>query len=205
MHIEFLLEEPSAKAALDLLLPKLLPATDTWNCIPHGGKDELLVRLPGRLKTYARVLAAQPELRVVILMDADADCRARKARLESLVAAAGLLTKTSAAPGTDFRVLTRLAVTELEAWFLGDRTAIMAAYERVRPHHFKGKAKADAVDTVPKPNKQLHEVLQAAGYYKQAPRLLKIECAETIAPHLDPTRNESASFRQFCTGLGALR
>ena len=95
MHIEFLLEEESAKAALNILLPKLLPADTTWACFPHRGKTDLFQRLPGRLKTYARQLPHQPELRVVILMDADTDCRRRKAELEKIVADGGLLTKTS--------------------------------------------------------------------------------------------------------------
>lgn len=97
MHVEFLLEEPSAEAALNQLLPRLLLDNETWHCVPHRGKDQLLLRLPGLLKSYARRLAQEPSLRIVLLMDADANCRKIKAELEALVAAAHLLTKTSAA------------------------------------------------------------------------------------------------------------
>lgn len=124
MHIEFLLEEPSAEAALNQLLPRLLPASDSWRCVPHRGKDQLRLRLPSLLKNYARRLAQEPGLRVVLLMDADADCRKAKGDLESLVAAAGLFTKATTPVGRPFRVITRLAFCELEAWFLGDRDAI---------------------------------------------------------------------------------
>lgn len=203
MHVEFLLEEPSAEAALNQLLPRLLPASDTWHCVPHRGKDQLLLRLPGLLKNYARRLAREPELRLVLLMDADADCRKVKIQLEALVAAAGILTKTSAPAGQPFRVLTRLAVTELEAWFLGDREAIQAAYPRVHAHHFKGLQRDP--DTIRDAWETLHRVLQKGGYYLTSKA--KVEWAESIARHLDPNpaQNDSASFKYFCEGLAALR
>jgi hypothetical protein len=196
MHIEFLLEEESAEAALNILLPKLLPAGTTWHCYPHRGKTDLFQRLPGRLKTYARQFLHQPDLRVVVLMDADTDCHRRKAELEKVVADEGLLTKTTAA-GRHFRVLTRLAVQELEAWFLGDREAIQAAYPRVRPQHFGGldtnpDAIADTWET-------LWRVLQEGSYYKAGKA--KVEWAETITPHLEPDRNRSASFQYFRQGI----
>ncbi|MBF9221945.1 DUF4276 family protein [Hymenobacter ruricola] len=203
MHVEFLLEEPSAEAALHQLLPRLLPPGDTWRCVPHRGKDALLLRLPSLLKTYASRIPHEPELRVVILMDADSDCRKVKKKLEDLVGAAHLLTKTTAGPNQPFRVLTRLAVAELEAWFLGDRQAIQTAYSRVRSHHFKGLNRdPDAiVDTW----ETLHKVLREGGYYVN--KYLKIEVAERIAEQLstDLARNTSASFRYFCEGLEALR
>ena len=203
MHVDFLLEEPSAEAALNQLLPRLLPATDTWRCVPHRGKDALLLRLPALLKNYARRLPHEPGLRVILLMDADADCRQAKASLEKLVAEAQLLTKTSALPGQPFRVLTRLAVAELEAWFLGDRPAIQAAYPRVHANHFKGLTRDP--DAIPDCWETLHRVLQKGGYYLTSKA--KVEWAETIAQHLDtdPARNASASFRYFCAGLAALR
>ncbi len=200
MHIEFLLEEESAKAALDILLPKLLPADTTWACFPHRGKTDLFQRLPGRLKTYARQLPHQPELRVVILMDADTDCRRRKAELEKIVADGGLLTKTTAGPGQPFRILTRLAVQELEAWFLGDRAAIQAAYPRVRPQHFGGLS--NDPDTIADTWETLWRVLREGKYYLAGKA--KVEWAETIASHLDPDRNTSASFQYFRQGLAQL-
>lgn len=199
MHIEFLLEEPSAEAALNLLLPKLLPHDATWHCYPHRGKTDLFQRLPGRLKTYARQFPHQSDLRVVILMDADTDCRRRKAELEQIVADAGLLTKTTAA-GQPFRIITRLAVQELEAWFLGDREAIQAAYPRVRPQHFSGLLHDP--DTIADTWETLWRVLKEGKYYLAGKA--KVEWAETIAPHLEPRRNTSASFQYFRQGLDHL-
>ena len=201
MHVEFLLEEPSAEAALHPLLPRLLQGPDTWRCVPHRGKDALLARLPALLKTYASRLAHEPDLRVMVLMDADADCRKAKAALEKQVASAQLLTKTTAPADQPFRVLTRLAISELEAWFLGDQEAIQAAYPRVRAHHFKGVSRDP--DTITDPWKTLHRVLQKGGYYQSSKA--KVEWSGNIAQHLDPARNTSASFRYFCAGLAALR
>jgi hypothetical protein len=199
MHIEFLLEEPSAEAALNILLPKLLPPDATWSCYPHRGKTDLFQRLPGRLKTYARQFPHQLDLRVVILMDADTDCRRRKAELEMVVADAGLLTKTTAA-GQPFRIITRLAVQELEAWFLGDRAAIQTAYPRVRPQHFSGLPHDP--DTIADTWETLWRVLQEGKYYLAGKA--KVEWAETIAPHLNAEQNTSASFQYFYQGLALL-
>ncbi|RKZ56933.1 MAG: hypothetical protein DRR08_20355 [Candidatus Parabeggiatoa sp. nov. 2] len=54
IHIEFLLEEPSAEAALQVLVPKLLPFGATFACHVMGGKKTLLKELPARLRGYSR-------------------------------------------------------------------------------------------------------------------------------------------------------
>jgi hypothetical protein len=199
MHVEFLLEEPSAEATLHELLPRLLPEA-TWHCYPHRGKHDLLARLPGRLKTYARQLPHDPGLRIVILMDGDADCRKAKQELEKLVAAAQLRSKAQAG-GQPFQVLTCLAVAELEAWFLGDHAAIQAAYPGVRPTHLR-QLPANP-DTVVDAWETLWQVLQAGGYYRSGKQ--KQRWSTDISQHLDPSRNTSPSFRYFCAGLAALR
>lgn len=203
MHVEFLLEEPSAEAALSQLLPQLLSAEDTWRCVPHQGKAALLLRLPALLKTYASRMPHEPDLRVVVLMDADADWVKAKAELESLVAAAHLLTKTTAPAEQPFRVLTRLAVAELEAWFLGDRKAISEAYPRIHANHFKGVYRDGNADALPDAWETLHRILRKGGYYPN--QYLKVEVAERIASCLIPDRNKSASFCYFRDGLAALR
>lgn len=201
MHVEILVEEPSAVAMLARLMPLLLQEGDTWHPVPHRGKDQLLIELPNRLKRYANRMLYEPELRVVLLMDADRDCRTAKRLLEQLVADAGLCSKTTTPAGEPFKVITRLAVSELEAWFLGDRDAIAAAYPRVHVHHFKGVS--TPCDELPDAWETLHRILQKGGYYPG--RYRKVEAAERIAAHLAPAQNHSPSFRCFCEGLAALR
>ena len=201
MHVEIVVEEPSAKAMLEQLMPWFLLEGDTFHCVPHRGKDQLLLELPRRLKSYANRMLYEPDLRVIILMDADQDCRKAKQQLEKIVTESGLLSRTSTPVGEPFKLITRLAISELEAWFLGDREAISTAYPRVHNNHFKGipSASDGLLDTW----ETLHRVLQKGGYYSS--KYLKVEVAERIASCLDPARNTSASFRYFCAGLAALR
>lgn len=51
-HLEVLVEEPSMEAALQALLPKLLGGT-SFRILTHQCKDQLLQRLPDRLKGYS--------------------------------------------------------------------------------------------------------------------------------------------------------
>jgi Domain of unknown function (DUF4276) len=205
MRIDFLLEEISAEAALQALVPRLLPGHE---CLfrSHRGWQDLLARLPGLLRGYAQRirLAGEADRRVVVLLDADGQGLARKQQLEELAASAGLVTKTSAQPGELFHVLNRVAVDELEAWFLGDRLAIQAAYPRVHANHFKGIRNTDPKEAAAeKSSHTLHRLLQRAGAAGESK--LKNTWAADIAPHLSVEANASASFCCFRDGLRALR
>ena len=200
MHIELLLEERSAEAALTQLLPKLLPGLAGWTLHSFQGKPDLLAKLPNLLRGYARWLP--DDYRIVVLVDADEDdCLGLKARLEETAAAEGLLTKTSAGPDSRFAVLNRLAVEELEAWFIGDVEALAAAYPGV-PESLGQRRGFRDPDALRGTWEALERVLQNAGYFRSG--LRKIEAAGHIAAHMDPTRNRSRSFRCFAQGLAAL-
>lgn len=78
-------------AALRGLLPKLVGSA-TWEIYPHRGRDDLLRKLPERLRTYRRAL--QPDWLILILIDRDQhDCASVKAQLEQAAAVAGLTTR----------------------------------------------------------------------------------------------------------------
>ena len=202
MRVDFLVEELSAKAALEQLLPHLLPGCACRVRVFEGCQD-LLGQLATVLRGYHRRILRESEtdLRVVVLIDGDGICGRRKAALEAQAAAAGLTTKSTAGPGQVFHVLNRVVVQELEAWWLGDREAIMATYLGVKLQHFKG-VPPDA-DHPLKPNEVLWEVLKKGRYFLTGKR--KTQWATEISQHLDPTRNTSASFRCFYAGLAALR
>ena len=163
----------------------------------------MLGELKNVLRGYHRRILREGEtdLRIVVLLDGDGICTRRKASLEEKAAEAGLLTKTTAHPDQPFHVLNRISVQELEAWWLGDRAAIMAAYPGVKPAHFKGLDRD--CESLPKPNDALWEVLKQGRYFTTGKR--KTQWANDISQHLDPARNTSASFRYFCEGLAALR
>ena len=205
MDVEFLLEEESARAALAALLPALFaPAGATFRLRVFRGKQTLLKELPQRLRGYREQLPLRPNLRIVILTDRDHDeCRALKQQLEDIVRTAGFPTKTHPAAGGRYHVVTRIACEELEAWLLGDQAAVSRAYPRVKPHHFKAAfthtTDPDAI------RGGTAEALERVFIAANLPAgKLKVEWAERIGPHLDPARNQSASFRCFWQGVQAL-
>ena len=130
MHIEFLVEEPSAEAALKNLVPKILGSGVEFRVIRFQGKQDLLSRLPGLLKGYRRWIPA--DWRIVVLVDEDRQhCLELKAELEKAAGDAGLVTKTRASGGAGFQVLNRISIEELEAWFFGDVEALHGAYPKI--------------------------------------------------------------------------
>jgi len=197
MHIDFLVEEASAEAALQNLLPKMLGPEVTFGISPHEGKADLLAKLPGRLRGYRKWI---PEHHfIVVLVDADADdCRELKSRLELIAREAGFSTP-AAASERGFRVLNRLAIEEVEAWFLGDVEAVRAAYPRT-PATLAHRAGFRDPDHIAGGTWQaLQRVLQRAGYYPTG--IPKVEAARAISAHMQPERNRSKSFRVFRSGL----
>lgn len=200
MHIELFLEEPSAEAFLQGLLPRLLPPGTTWNPIVFQGKTDLLGNLERRLKGYKSWIPM--DWKIVVLIDEDrANCLKLKARMEAAAAVAGLITKT-VATGGQYVVLNRIAVEELEAWFFGDPAALAAAFPGVSPN-LGMKAPYRHPDAIAGGTwEALERVLQRAGYYGGG--LPKIEVAREMALHMDVSRNTSASFQTFVRGLEAL-
>jgi hypothetical protein len=134
MHIEFLVEELSAEAALRNLVPKILGNhIVSFEIHPFQCKADLISKLPLRLKAYAKWLPE--DWRIVVLIDEDrSNCISIKERMENAAIEAGLITKTmidNAATSSRFQVMNRIAVEELEAWFFGDVNALNQAYPKV--------------------------------------------------------------------------
>lgn len=201
MHVEFLLEEPSAEAALNALLPRLLPEGSSWALHPFQGKPDLLGKLPSRLQAYARGWLPD-DYRIVVLVDADQDdCLALKTRLEDAADAVDLPTRTAAGPDGRYVVLNRIAIEELEAWFIGDVDALVMAYPGVPKSLAERRGFRDP-DAVRGTWETLERVLRNAGHFQSG--LRKIEAAGRIAMYMDPARNRSRSFRCFAEGLASL-
>ena len=191
-HVEFLVEEPSMEVALRLLAPRIL-AGQSFEVYSHQCKEDLLSRLPERLRGYARWLPQ--DWRIVVVVDRDADaCHQLKARLEQSAEEAGLMTRTRAG-GDVYTVVNRLAIEELEAWYFGDWQAVRAAYPRVSSRISRNAAYRDPDAIKGGTWEAFERILQRAGYFKGG--LRKIEAARTIAPHWDPATNTSTSFRKL--------
>jgi hypothetical protein len=192
-HFEILVEERSMEVFLRELLPRLLGERATFNVHPSQGKDDLLRNLPARLKGYAAWL---PERwRVIVIVDRDdQDCHALKAMLEKAAAGAGLPTRSSGAAGS-WRVATRIAIEELEAWHFGDWSAVQEAYPKI-PRTIPEKAAYRDPDRIAGGTwEALERVLQKAGYFKSG--MNKTEVARALGQRVDATRNRSHSFGVF--------
>jgi hypothetical protein len=201
MHIEILVEEPSAEAALYNIVPKIIGQDVSFAIHPHQGKPDLLAKLPGRLKGYRIWLPS--DWRIVVLIDEDReDCLDLKAGLEAAASAAGLLTKSAAGSRSRFQVLNRLAIEELEAWFFGDVEALNAAYPRVSLNLGR-KAKYRDPDAIAGGTwEALERELQRLGYHPGG--LPKVAVAREISTYMNPVRNRSKSFQVFRDGLTGL-
>jgi hypothetical protein len=200
-HIEVLVEEASAEAALSELLPKIIGGHATWAIHAYQCKDDLLIKLPSRLKGYRGWLPQ--DAFILVLIDEDREnCKRLKRRLENAAGDAGLSTRSSRRKGDRIQVVNRIAVEELEAWFFGDVPAIMQAYPGI-PASLPQKAKYREPDAIAGGTwEALERVLQRAGYFKAG--LAKIDAARSIARRMDPRQNRSRSFRCFRDALLSL-
>ena len=128
MHLELLVEEESAKAALEVLIPRIVGPDHSFDIHPFRGKQDLLEKLPSRLRAYSKWIP--DDWRIVVLIDEDRqDCVALKQTLVDHAARVGLARRT----------LCRIAVEELEAWFLGDSQAITQTFPRVSARYTRWK------------------------------------------------------------------
>jgi len=186
MNIEFLVEEPSAERALQHILPKILPPSSSYRIHAHQGKMDLLAKLPGKLRAYSVWLPK--DWGVCVLVDEDRqNCHELKMRM------------AAAARQTGIRVLNRIAIEELEAWFFGDWEAVRSAYPKVSANvpSRSGYRDPDAIGGGTW--EALERILVRSGHYRT--RLPKFEAADRIARHMDPVRNCSKSFQVFRSGL----
>ena len=194
MHIEFLVEDSSGEKMLSQILPKILGeqgAPHTWRMkaykgigrIPPGlsvkadpAKRMLLDQLPRLLQGYGKTVSIDA---VVVVLDTDSrECSAFLTELKSLVA------KCQPAP----RTLFRLAIEEMEAWYLGDRQSILkdsvcGTWELLADAIYPGGIAA----------------IKKSGW--PLPGQIKHEWAEKITPFMDINQNTSPSFMKLRDGL----
>lgn len=198
MRIHILVEGPSEEAFLNGWLPRFLPS-HTFRIIRHRGKGRLprdprqkpdprrqglLDQLPTKLRVYGRELDSRTD-RVLVLVDLDEqDCQDLKSRL------LGTLEACDPRP----TVLFRIAIEELEAFFLGDPAAIQGAFPSARLR----KINEYEQDSICGTSELFAEVIGGDDD--------KVDWAEKMAPYLGqaPEKNASPSFRQFCRALRLL-
>ncbi len=188
-------EEISMEAALEGLLPKMLGSVE-FQIIRFQCKDDLLKQLPSRLRAYSRWLPANQVILVLVDRDDD-DCMVLKNQLETIAQQANLTSKTQNA--TQFQVINRVVIEELEAWFFGDWQAVKRAYPRVsetipqkQPYRNPDAIRGGTWEA-------LEREMKKAGYF--ATGLRKLECAREVGRFMNPEQNRSASFKAFAQAV----
>ncbi|WP_174515470.1 hypothetical protein [Xanthomonas axonopodis] len=212
MHIEVLVEDSSGVKVVSMLLPAVIGQhgePHTWRIHPYKGigrlpsglstnadpaKRALLNQLPRLLSGYGRTPGVDA---VVVVLDSDRrDCATFLADLKTVAQ------QCNPAPKTVFR----LAIEEMESWFLGDKPAVLAAYPKARKEILSGYQQDSICGT--------WELLADAVYPGGSAAIIKAgwplpgevkhEWADNICPNMDVELNQSPSFCKFRDGLRRL-
>lgn len=174
-------EEPSAQAMLEQLMPRLLPEDYVLRCIPFEGKQALEKQLGKRLRSWRK-----PDCLFVVLRDKDsADCKIVKQNLVEIC-------QQSGKPET----LVRIVCHELESWYLGDLQAVELAMGIHGLSAKQDNGKYRNPDRLANPKQELRKLTQ--GRYQP------IDGSRQIAPRLSLTDNRSTSFNMFLSGVRKL-
>ncbi len=203
INLEFFVEEQSMEMALNHLVPRILDTKGIlldkdydMKIFNLNGKMALLKNLPNRLRAYHHFI--QPNQYLFILIDRDnQNCKELKQQLETIAKEASLPTRT--VNPDSFQVVNRIVIEELEAWYFGDGDAIKKAYPRYNP---KNPAKYRTPDDITGGTSQALQ--RELVYYHRGGKLEKTRAAKQIAPHMNPTINQSRSFQVFRDALLAL-
>lgn len=210
MHFEICIEDASGKIFLEHMLPKILNEDEaTWRVHGYKGigrlpknltvasnpkKKTLLDKLPTLLRGFARTPGIDA---VIIIVDTDDnDCGELLRELNGVVAV------THPVP----KVFFRLAIEEMEAWYLGDVLAIKAAY----PNAKEAQIQAYVSDSICGTWERLADAIVSGGASKlktdgwPASGVTKCEWAGRITPHMDVEANSSPSFIKFRDGIRGL-
>jgi hypothetical protein len=174
------LEEASAKAAFEGLLPRVLPEGVDVRYVVFEGKSDLEKQLGKRLRGWIH-----PNTAFLVLRDQDAaDCHAVKQKLVQICHEAG---KPSA--------VVRVACRELESWYFGELSAVEQALGIPKLSDQSRKAKYRTPDAIHSPSAELAKITK--GRYQ------KVSGSRAIGQFLSPNtaNNTSVSFSHFLTGI----
>jgi hypothetical protein len=212
MHIEILTEDSSTACLLKHMIPKLvgpMQEPHSWRIHPYSGIGRippnlgratdtctrmLLNKLPAILRAHVKTQGIDA---VLVVLDTDTrPCASVLSELRAL----------SAECGTEHLVMFRLAIEETEAWYLGDREALMTAYPNAKVGVLAKYAQDSVCGTWDLLADALHPGGAAdakkGGGARQGQ--LKHQWAANIGPHMNPDANQSPSFAKLRDGLRRL-
>ena len=212
MHFELLVEDQSGSIALEHILEKILGpnlSVHSWRIIAYKGIGRiprdlrgvtdprariLLDRLPSILQGYGKSLDDSSSVIVVVDSD-DKDCVKFKQHLLDVLNACNPRPRT----------LFRIAIEEGEAWLLGDRPALKAAYPNAKNTVLNNYVQDSICGTWEVMADAVHPGgLQPLKVGYQVAGKAKSDWAREIAPHMDVDANKSNSFQVFRDGVRKL-
>lgn len=208
MHFEFLVEDKSGKEALEALIPKIIEDRHTFKIhayrgighLPRGLRTvaepqhrALLAQLPRLIQGYGATFSNYPttyKVALVLVCDLDRECR-HDFRKELT----NLLQQCHPRPDTYFCI----AQEEIEAWFLGDKRAVIATYAKAKTNVLESYV----CDSICNTWEVLADAVHPGGasdlgkrqYYEIG--ATKCAWAREIPRHMDVEQNASPSFRYF--------
>lgn len=173
----FCLEEPSAKAMLEGIIPRLYPDVEV-RYIVFEGKQDLHKQLVRRLRYW------QGDARFVVMRDQDSgNCLIIKEQLKRLCDEAGRP-----------NVLIRIACRELESFYLGDLAAVEQGLS------LSGLAKQQANRKFRDPDQLVNAAEELKKITKN--KYQKLAGSRSIGPFLRMDASHcSTSFRALISGL----
>lgn len=179
IELVFLLEEPSAKAMIEGILPKIIvEKKDIVVCyIVFEGKQDMEKQIIRKLQGYNN-----PHAKFIILRDQDSgDCQVIKTNLQQKCETANKC-----------QSIVRIACRELESWYLADLAAVEKAYNKNNISSLQNKNKFRNPDHLENPSKELKSLV---------PEYQKINGSRIIAPYLNIENDRSRSFYHFINSI----
>lgn len=197
---------------LDILVPKIISETDTFEVHPYKGigsipknmKDSksssnriLLENLPKLLKGYGKTFAQYgSSYKAAVIVVCDLDSKNYDDFHSQLV---DILNSCTVKPETKFCI----AIEEGEAWILGDIEAIKKAYPRAKDGILQSYINDSICGTWEKLADAVYTggslALSKMGFQKIGTE--KSLWAEAICPFMDVKNNRSPSFNSFVNEL----
>lgn len=207
MHYQFLIEDQSSTALIEVIMPKIIMNNQdvTFNCKPFKGlggfkkkntaKDiktgKLLSDLAIYLRGFDNSLKYIPSVIVTVLDNDKRNTQAFQRELENIAIQNHI----------SIDHVFCIAVEEVEAWLLGDKQAIIAAYPKAKVQIINSYKQDSICGTW----EVLADAIYPGGltkFRKDCPTFIEIGkfkkiWAETIGGKMDISNNKSPSFNLF--------
>lgn len=179
-ELVFLLEEPSAKAMLESLLPRLLQPETQYRLIPFEGKQDLEKQLVRKIRAYQNETA-----RFIVLRDQDSHPNGVQLK-QRLLELCAQTTKGD-------HCLVRLACRELETFYLADLQAVEYGLGLSNLSQQQQSRKFRNPDELGSPSRELKALTKS--------KYEKVSGSRTIGQFLQLDNDRSPSFRNLIAAI----